>query len=308
MTTCPSPRPSTQPEPSPHSTRPTSAIRRQLHRSPTLSDAELTDAVARVISLPKAEPADSFILHAPLELLARSALLTLVEPDERDAGPSADAVARRHLRRRWRHRRPAPRRTPDRPPPTGARPSRCSSDLESAIDRGDLEGAEVAAATLADILPPADLGAALTDVVLPRLSAAAHGNIFLFQLPRIAPRSRAAGEMARGLVRELARYPDWNLTWHLDRAGRRRPAGRTSTPEPSSSTCCCAPVRRDRSTPTSSSRRWRWSSSRVWPPSCSTARPARSAFGPPADRSCGSRPGRCCRTTPTTPRTAGPTA
>ena len=41
----------------------------------SLSDAELTDAVARVISHPKAEAADSFILHAPLELMARSALL-----------------------------------------------------------------------------------------------------------------------------------------------------------------------------------------------------------------------------------------
>src|SRR6476620_2565125 len=49
-----------------------------------LSDAELTDSVARVISRPKAEPADSFILHAPLELLARSALLTLIEPQDRD--------------------------------------------------------------------------------------------------------------------------------------------------------------------------------------------------------------------------------
>ncbi len=67
------------------------------------------------------------------------------------------------------------------------------------------------------MLPAADLGAALTQLVLPRLSAAAHGNIFLFQLPRIAPRGRA-GVMARGLVRELARHPEWNLTWHLDRS------------------------------------------------------------------------------------------
>ncbi len=180
-----------------------------------LSDAELTDTVARVISRPKAEPADSFILHAPLELLARSVLLSLVEPATRDmarrrmlwlgatyaaSGTDADPGATRSV--------PAGRSTS---------PVQLLTDLESAIGRGDLDGAEAAAAALADLLPPADLGAALTDIVLPRLSAAAHGNIFLYQLPRIAPRSRTAGNMARGLVRELARHPDWNLTWHLDR-------------------------------------------------------------------------------------------
>ncbi|OWY60427.1 hypothetical protein B7486_69240, partial [cyanobacterium TDX16] len=49
------------------------------------------------------------------------------------------------------------------------------------------------------------------------LSAAAHGSIFLYQLPRIAPRSLVAGSMLRGLVRELARYPTWRLTWHEHR-------------------------------------------------------------------------------------------
>src|SRR5215204_3597102 len=48
------------------------------------SDAELTDAVASVISRPKREAADSFVLHAPLELLARTALLPLVEARGRD--------------------------------------------------------------------------------------------------------------------------------------------------------------------------------------------------------------------------------
>lgn len=181
-----------------------------------LSDAELADTVASVISLPKAAPADSFILHAPLELLARCALLTLVEPDARDlarrrmlwlgatfaaAGDTAAAAAT-----------DAGSSTPDDRSPVAR-----LTGLGSAIDRGDLEGAELAAATLADSLPPADLGAALTDLVLPRLSAAAHGNIFLYQLPRIAPRSATAGQMARGLVRELAREPGWRLTWHLDR-------------------------------------------------------------------------------------------
>ncbi|MGZ4708139.1 MAG: hypothetical protein ACXWBN_05305 [Acidimicrobiales bacterium] len=180
-----------------------------------LSDAELSDAVALVISRPKAAEADSFVLHAPLELLARSALLSLVEPDRRDlarrrmlwlgatyaaAGPGAD-----------------PDEAPDGPTPSAGSPATVLAELEAAVDRGEVDRADAAVSALAAALPPDGIGAALTDLVVPRLSAAAHGNIFLFQLPRIAPRSRAAGVMARGLVRELARHPEWNLTWHLDR-------------------------------------------------------------------------------------------
>ena len=40
-----------------------------------LSDEAFFDVVARVVSVPKHQPASSFILHAPLELLARRALL-----------------------------------------------------------------------------------------------------------------------------------------------------------------------------------------------------------------------------------------
>ena len=49
------------------------------------SDQSLIAAVGEVIGRPKAAPADSFILHAPLELLARSALLRRVQPQQRDA-------------------------------------------------------------------------------------------------------------------------------------------------------------------------------------------------------------------------------
>ena len=62
------------------------------------SDAELTDAVAGVVSRPKAEAADSFILHVPLELLARTALLSLVEPEARDLARRRMLSARGQLR------------------------------------------------------------------------------------------------------------------------------------------------------------------------------------------------------------------
>src|SRR5689334_14422982 len=51
----------------------------------TSSDAELVAAAADVLAVPKAAPADSFVLHAPLELLARAELLRHVAPAGRDA-------------------------------------------------------------------------------------------------------------------------------------------------------------------------------------------------------------------------------
>ncbi|MDA3040363.1 MAG: hypothetical protein O3C27_12715, partial [Actinomycetota bacterium] len=43
-----------------------------------LSDAQLVAACAAVVSIPRSDPGDSFTLHAPLELIARSALLPQV--------------------------------------------------------------------------------------------------------------------------------------------------------------------------------------------------------------------------------------
>ena len=157
----------------------------------------------------------SFTLHAPLELLARTALLSYVEDDARAASrdrlarlghayseageevgePGArayDDLAYRGRTPAGRGRRRRASTTPTRPRrgwPSGPRPS--SSPL------------------------------ALADDVIPRLSAAGHGSILLYLLPAWRPRSRAAARPLRGLVRELARHPDWGLTWHRDRT---RPA------------------------------------------------------------------------------------
>src|SRR5262245_44263296 len=50
-----------------------------------LSDDELFTHAAEVIAVPRAAPATSFVLHAPLELLARRALLQYVAPGAREA-------------------------------------------------------------------------------------------------------------------------------------------------------------------------------------------------------------------------------
>src|SRR5262245_31590648 len=51
----------------------------------TWADGRVLAAAAEVLSVPKVAPADSFVLHAPLELLARGGLLRHVRPDAREA-------------------------------------------------------------------------------------------------------------------------------------------------------------------------------------------------------------------------------
>src|SRR5436853_7448881 len=50
-----------------------------------LSDNELFDQAVRVVSRPKLNNANSFALHAPLELLARRILLDRVDASRREA-------------------------------------------------------------------------------------------------------------------------------------------------------------------------------------------------------------------------------
>lgn len=185
-------------------------------RTDLLTDAQLTDAVAEQLTPPKADGVDSFTLHAPLELLARTALLPLVEPSGRDA--ARDRLA-------WLG--DAYAAAGDGVPEPGARAyddlGTAAAHLTAAIDAGELDDADAVAAWLAEHATADELARLLADDVVPRLSAAGHGSILLYLLPRVAPRSRAAARPLRGLVRELARFPDWGLTWHRDRTGEPGP-------------------------------------------------------------------------------------
>lgn len=170
-----------------------------------LSDADLFDAVATVVARPKEAPADSFVLHAPLEVLARWSLLAHVAPSRRAAARDRIvAVALRY------HESGAPL------PVVGAREHPTVADgvvaLGRAISTGDLEAVDPTAAWLSSVAGPHDL-LGLVDVVVPSLSAAGHGSILLELLARAAPRSRAAVGLLRPVAREAARHPDWSLTW-----------------------------------------------------------------------------------------------
>ncbi len=179
-------------------------------RDDLLSDAELTDTVATGVGRPKAGDLTSFTLHAPLELLARTALLPLVEPGARE-------VARERLTWLGETYRVAGEEVDDAAPRAYDDLPTAAGHLLAAVAAGEVDDADADATWLAARATPVELARLLADDVIPRLSAAGHGSILLHLLPRVAPWSRAAARPLRGVVRELARQPDWGLTWHLDR-------------------------------------------------------------------------------------------
>ena len=187
------------------------------------SDRRLVAAAADVVQVPRAEPANSFVLHAPLELVARTALLPRVAPERR-------AEARQRIRELASNYDAT---SPALPPP----PARefetlaaAAARLHDAVEAADLDEVDAIGAWLGRHATPADLRTLLADEVLTRLSAAAHAPIFLFHLPRVAPRGELPGELVRPLLRELARFPSWRIEWIDDgsRAGEPRlePAAR----------------------------------------------------------------------------------
>ena len=137
------------------------------------------------------------MLHAPLELLARAALLPYVAPHARE-----DARLRIvSLAAGYEASGP-----PAADPPAAHFDSLSDAavTLIGAIDGGDLDDIDTAAAWLGVRARPDQLGPLLADTVLDRLSAAGHANIYLALLTRTQPRG-VAGQMLRHPVRELAK-------------------------------------------------------------------------------------------------------
>ncbi len=176
-----------------------------------LSDADLIAAVASVVRTPRADPADSFVLHAPLELAARAALLPRVAPGERTQGACADR------RDRARPTRPSARRRLPRATSRSTPLAEAASRLTDSIAAGDLDEVDAVAVWLGRHVRSDELAPLLADAIVPSLAAAAHGSIFLFQMPRVAPRGELTGELLRPLAREVARNSDWQLRWFMER-------------------------------------------------------------------------------------------
>lgn len=174
------------------------------------SDARLIAAVAQIVSIPRRDRSNSFILHAPLELSARAALLPRVAPADRElARLRILAVAAQYesfgppleIEERPQHDAPA-------------------AWVTDAIAAGDEIEAVAAARTLAGESVD-HIVDALTDRVAPSTAAAGHAPIFLSYLERGGSWSGPRRELLAPLVRELARQPEWTIRW-IDEP--RRPA------------------------------------------------------------------------------------
>ena len=164
-----------------------------------LSDVALAERAASVLAVPRAEIVGdrfSFVLHAPLELLARLALLPLVEPAARPLARRRIAV----LAEGYAQSGPplAPARRAEFVSPAAA-----AEALAAAIDAEDFTAVDESASWLAANAGIRALPPLLASTFLDRLSAAGHANIYLALLGRPAP-SVLGAAMLRPVARAVA--------------------------------------------------------------------------------------------------------
>ncbi|MBV9254648.1 MAG: hypothetical protein JO054_10480 [Actinobacteria bacterium] len=166
-----------------------------------LDDQRLVANAAERIGVPRAEiPGDrfSFVLHAPLELLARAALLPMVAPDARDAARARIAA----LAADYEACGPALE---------GVHAAfdsleSAAAALAGAVREGDLAAIDLAAGWLGERARPDQLRSLLGELCLPALAAAGHANIYLALLDRTQPRG-LPGQMLRHPARSLGLGP-----------------------------------------------------------------------------------------------------
>ena len=169
-----------------------------------ITDAELLHAACELLSIPRDEAADSFTLHAPMELMARARLLPMVSTQERES--ARQRIAR--IAATWS--------TTGAPIETAGNSEldeRPLDALTEALRDGDTETADRAFVSLCARRDQDQIVDDLVDIVLPHLGGAAHGAIFLELLPRFRLTGINPALMARTLIAEIARNPDWQLRW-----------------------------------------------------------------------------------------------
>lgn len=172
-------------------------------------DERLAAAVGGVLARPKQAEADSFVLHAPLELLARVGLLPYVSSDRRHEARLRLAS----LGTLFAHA------GPELPTRDGEAATKLGSlddavrFLIGALEAGDLDDVDTAASALAALGTPERVASGIADAVAASLAAAAHAAILLCLWPRLAPSGQLPAGIIRQPLRELARHPDWRLRW-----------------------------------------------------------------------------------------------
>jgi hypothetical protein len=180
-----------------------SEIREQFAEQLSWPDARLLEWATEIVGVPKEEPADSFVLHAPLELMARAALL-----------PTVSAAARDHARGRlvWMvvtYQEAGP--SVSSPVPVSPQSaSGAAASLLKAIEASDLDEIDQYATWLGENTSAAELKRVLGPSLAPFLGGAAHGSIALHLLGQTPAIS---GLVLRGVAREIGRYPEWRIQW-----------------------------------------------------------------------------------------------
>jgi len=162
-------------------------------------------AAAATIAVPRAAPADSFVLHAPLELLARVGLLPLVDPAEHDRavqGITGLAVA---------FEATGPGVAPPAELHAGSLHD-AARMLDAALRKGDPDGADAALVWIAERADHATARHLVAESIVDSLAAAGHAPIGLHLLPRVAGGELPAS-LLRGAVRTIAGQPSWRLDW-----------------------------------------------------------------------------------------------
>jgi hypothetical protein len=169
-----------------------------------LSDSDLVRGVALAIAQPKLTRTSSFILHAPLELFARAALLPLAPPRQRSAGRLRIAkIAAEYAE------------GDELPPPFVDFPSvdYAMGALLEALREGDPETADVALGSLTGKVAPEVICAALADPVASSLAGAAHTPLLLAALPVASAQYGDLSILLRTAVRTLASESALRLSW-----------------------------------------------------------------------------------------------
>lgn len=173
-------------------------------------------AAVRTVSVPRAAPADSFVLHAPLELLARIGLLERVRVDQRPAVLARiGALAEEYDA--WG----PPVEAPDPVDPSSV--DEAVADLVAALAVGDLDVVDAHAAWLGDRVGAGAARRALAGALAPSLAAAGHAPIGLHLLERVGVGTLPTS-LLRGTLRELARHPAWRVSWFEGSGSARRGA------------------------------------------------------------------------------------
>jgi hypothetical protein len=127
-------------------------------------DHQLVAAAGRVLAVPRAAPADSFVLHAPLELIGRAALLPLVDPDARERARTRIVALSAAFE--------AAGDPVDAPATVSPRPlDALARELIAAIGSGDLDAVDRYAAQLGVQAKPHDLARLLGEALAPSLAA-----------------------------------------------------------------------------------------------------------------------------------------